>query len=225
MIERLLTLITPYNCLTCGQQGSIFCEVCKFDITDEGFGYCLLCGENSDEICANCHKPWLNGGRALGWRENSLEELGNLAKFERSREAARALATMMHTTLPISPAQTIITSVPTHPAHIRQRAYDFVQYLARETARQASLPYFELIERQLNTEQRGHSAEERALQAHASYAVRKRDLSPSLIILIDDVVTTGSTMTAIAQKLYATYETPIYLLAAMRQPKESYLST
>lgn len=221
MIEKLVSFVTPSHCLACGQQGSILCDICKFNITDETFGACLLCGGISDAICLSCHKPWLAGGRALGWRTEVLEQLGNAAKFERSREAARALSGMLALALPHLPEGTIVTSVPTHPAHVRVRGYDFVDYFARTIAQQQNLPYHSLVERHLGTEQRGQNAKQRALQAVQTYEVKRTQLQPPLILLVDDVVTTGSTLSAIAQKLHAVYHSPIYLAAAMRQPKGS----
>jgi predicted amidophosphoribosyltransferase len=220
MIEKLLSWVTPYNCRSCGHQGQILCDVCKYDITDEGFGYCLLCGNIADDICAECAKPWLIGGRTLGCRQETLEHLGNQAKFERSREAARSLADLLDAALPHFPPGSIVTSVPTHPAHVRQRGYDCVRYVARTLAQRRQLPYQMLVDRRLATEQRGHDAHTRALQAAQSYSVTAKIAAPPLIVLIDDVITTGSTLRAVSQKLYAAYEAPVYVAAAMRQPKD-----
>ena len=97
-----------------------------------------------------------------------------------------------------------ITSVPLHFKKWRQRGYNQAHLLAKAVARQLSLPYLPtLIERIKETEQQvGQTGAQRRRNLKGAFSLNEKFTElPQHIILIDDVVTTGSTANEICKLL------------------------
>lgn len=83
-----------------------------------------------------------------------------------------------------------VTWVPTTPARARDRGFDQSEIIARRIARRMALPCTRLLRRTDDVAQTGRSARERRDGAH--FVARGGDLGR--VLVVDDVVTTGSTM-------------------------------
>ncbi|HSX33041.1 MAG TPA: phosphoribosyltransferase family protein [Candidatus Saccharimonadales bacterium] len=98
----------------------------------------------------------------------------------------------------------IITHVPTAPSRVRQRGYDQAELIARALARRLDWPHRTLLARTNAARQLGQTRSVRLQQLHQAFRV----LSPETvgrqpILLVDDVLTTGSTCEAAAAALRA----------------------
>ena len=83
-----------------------------------------------------------------------------------------------------------VTWVPTTPARARDRGFDQSEIIARRIARRMGLPCNRLLRRTDDVAQTGRSARERRDGAH--FIARRECVGR--ILVVDDVVTTGSTM-------------------------------
>jgi predicted amidophosphoribosyltransferase len=99
----------------------------------------------------------------------------------------------------------IVTHIPVHAGRARTRGYDQAELIARVAARHLGLPYATLLTRERATIaqfdlDRGDRA---ANVAGAFVAVPGRGPGPvgRWVLLVDDVVTTGATLTACAEAL------------------------
>jgi len=150
-------------------------------------------------------------------RSGALEKLINGYKFERQKAAAKQCAQLLHSRVGALPENTIIVPIPTAATHIRQRGYDHMRLIAEQLAQRADLPCSLLLARQHSLTQVGATKQQRQRQAHSAFsAVRSLDSSKTYL-LIDDVVTTGATLTAGIVALRAAGARKIIVAALARQ--------
>ena len=97
-----------------------------------------------------------------------------------------------------------ITAVPGDITRTRERGFDTAGLLAKELAEMLDIPYKPTILQKIKStqSQRGLNASERAKNVRGAYKVT----SPSLvkgksILLVDDVFTTGATVTEVSRVL------------------------
>ncbi len=220
MIDLMLSTLAPHICSGCTDYGAVLCKSCSNDIDSEDFGRCIWCLRPVAEAhqCASCRTKFgAQGAWAVGERTGVLKQLLNDYKFESRREAAAVLADLLETTLPALPPETIITWVPTTPAHVRSRGFDHAALLARKLAKTRRLEALPLLERHRTQSQHelGRSAREEA--AKHTFGLKQLPPRPS-ILLIDDVLTTGATLRACLEVLKAA-DANVYVAIIARQPQ------
>jgi len=124
-------------------------------------------------------------------------------KYERRPELSRTLAPLLlgRVQLLTLPVDAVLVPVPLHPRRLATRGYNQAALLAQELARRcrwACEP--RLLRRARETEKQvGKSRTLRLTNARGAFEPRR--LGPARVMLIDDVVTTGSTVRACAQAL------------------------
>ena len=100
----------------------------------------------------------------------------------------------------------IITWVPLSRKRLRRRGYDQARLLAEELAARTGLPCEGLLRKTRNNPaQSGRgSAEKRRANVLGVYApVKEQEIQGKRVLLVDDIVTTGATLSACAQVLRA----------------------
>lgn len=97
----------------------------------------------------------------------------------------------------IAPAEDLVSWMPLGPKRRRERGYNQAELMARELARRIVVPAVPLLDKPKDTQaQSGLDAQE-ARQANVSGAYRPlegADCRGKRVLLVDDVVTTGSTL-------------------------------
>ena len=101
----------------------------------------------------------------------------------------------------------LVTHVPVHAERARQRGYDQAKLIARVVARQLGLPFASLLERRRATiAQFDLDRRHRAANVRDAFGVTmqaRSSVDGRWVLLVDDVVTTGSTLAACAEALEA----------------------
>jgi len=114
-----------------------------------------------------------------------------------------------------------VTAVPLHRSKLARRGYNQSEHLARGIADALGIPYVELLKAvRPHATQTHKGAMERWLNIQGNYALRDngKQLAGKHILLVDDVVTTGSTLTVCATLLKSIPGTQvsIFTLSAAR---------
>lgn len=98
----------------------------------------------------------------------------------------------------------VVTAVPLHRSKLAKRGYNQSEYLARGIADKLDVPYEEVLRAiRPHSTQTHKGAMERWQNIQGNYALKKDAdrLAGKHILLVDDVITTGSTLTVCADLL------------------------
>jgi ComF family protein len=179
---------------------------------------------HADYFCVDCKTPFLNQfpldeqGRCslcrlgltgfdtvytFGSYEDTLRELIHLFKYGRMRPLARVLGELTARAIPREHRFDLIVPMPLHWRKRWSRGYNQSELLAKEVARRWGVPVKNIVRRvKATAPQAGLSNSKRRLNVRAAFRMRKGSNIKGLrVLLIDDVVTTGSTASACASVL------------------------
>lgn len=218
MFDKALLFIAPHYCCGCDEIGGLLCANCKYNIISEPKTFCVACLRPTANMCLcnSCKMPyeraWL-----VGKREGVLQRLIGFYKFERAIEAYKTLGDLLICVLPELPPETIVVPVPTTAGRIRERGYDHMLLIARYIANKKGLKCEQLVLRKINSKQRQASAVQRAAQAKQAFEVRSKLDKNKPYLLVDDVVTTGSTIKYASKALRDAGAKHVWVAAIARQ--------
>jgi len=151
-------------------------------------------------------------------REGELAQIIDDYKWARKYEAYKPLALLLDSRLPGIPLNTVIVPIPTISHHKRIRGYDHIDILANSLAKQRNLKKQNVLKRKNNSVQHKATKAERIKQADVAFEC-KQELEPTVTyLLIDDIVTTGSTIKAATRVLKGAGANEVWVAAIARQP-------
>jgi ComF family protein len=112
----------------------------------------------------------------------------------------------------------LVVPVPLHAARERERGFNQATLLAELLARRITVPLEPLLERiRYTTTQTAYDRAERMENLHDAFRLRKnRDVRELRVLLIDDVLTTGSTLSECARVLKAAGAVSVHAATAAR---------
>ncbi|MFQ5817640.1 MAG: ComF family protein [Terriglobia bacterium] len=171
-----------------------------------------------EPLCGLCRRGLYHFGRlrSFGAFDGALRDLLHLFKYNRVTPLARPLARLLAGGVHQEPALRqvdAVVPVPLHPRRERARGYNQAELLARELARELALPLEpSLLARIRDTaSQTGLTPRQRRENVRGAFAVpapsvrtgrpAASQLKGKRILLIDDVATTGATLSACARTL------------------------
>jgi len=200
----LLDLLAPPRCALCGAAGPLVCDACRRRVPAlDGVG-CLRCGApgiRDVPSCAECR------GRRLGFTsarsamvyEDEGRALVHQLKDGGLRRLAVIGADIVEQQVPV-PDVDVLTWVPADPWRTIRRGYHPPELLARELGRRWSIPAGALLAAPLRRRpQRGLSPAGR--RANVRDAFRARSEVSGRVCVVDDVYTTGATLSACGSAL------------------------
>lgn len=200
---------------------------------------CALCGYPFDfkvpagTHCAACeaYPPAFDGARSAFVYD--AESRGIILRFKHggqtdglpvfARQLSRAGRDMLA-------SADMLIPVPLHPKRLRQRKFNQAGLLAKALSSESGMPWHhDVLKRVKNTPSQGHhTAKSRRRNVRGAFAVPedKRELiNDKTVILIDDVYTTGATLSACSKTLKRAGAENVFALTLARVVKEQSLPT
>ncbi len=140
-------------------------------------------------------------------------------KYRGARHLGRALGLLLAPAVRAEDVDALVP-VPLHPRRMRERGYNQATEIARTVGRALALPLLlRGVERRgPYAPQTGQSAAERARNVASAFAVA-RDVAAMRIAIVDDVITTGATVNALAAQLRAAGAARCVAWAIARTPE------
>lgn len=201
--------LMPPACVLChgpGAAGRDLCLGCEADLPYLTIA-CQRCAMPLPMagICGACQQdpPPFDATRALFHYREPVNHLIQRLKFNRKLYVARLLSDLLAQQLAgVWPRPEAIIPIPLHPLRLRQRGFNQALELARPVAEALSVPLLpQACFRERDTPaQSGLDAVARHRNLKGAFKVAPA-LNLRHIALVDDVMTTGSTVAVVAQAL------------------------
>jgi ComF family protein len=216
-LDALLSVILAPSCAACGEllerptDGPV-CLACWQSILPITPPLCDRCGDPLPTwraisvplaSCPRCRRMprAVDRARAVGEYDGALRAIVHALKYEGRRSLARPLGALMQRRgADVLAGAACAVPVPLHRARRRQRGFN----QAADLARRLGVPVVHAVRRvRATSTQTGLPAARRHRNMRAAFAITRvgRSLAGAVVVLVDDVSTTGATLDACARVL------------------------
>lgn len=222
--DRIVGTVFPPLCIACGREGAFLCAGCSPALPRLQPPFCMFCGEPlpSGRLCRACATAPLplDGVQSVFPLRGAVRDAVHALKYRGARVLAGPLGQEMACALDALPVRpSLLLPVPLHSSRLRVRGYNQAALLARSLSATAGVPAREdILMRHAATAPQARSASRAdRMRNVASAFTAHGDLTGHVIGVVDDVCTTGATLAACAQALYAAGAERVYGLTVARE--------
>ena len=218
LFQAAVSLLYPATCAICTEQvraGEYLCAGCEGKIVRIVRPFCEICSEpfegsiNTAFSCANCaHRTIHFNAAVAAYRGRGIvRDVIHEFKYNRQIHLRHLVARWLRAALDDERLRgqqfDVIVPVPLHPARQRERGFNQATLLAELFSAHAAIPCRPLLKRiRYTTTQTALDRSERMENLHNAFRLRKNANVRGLrMLLIDDVLTTGSTLSECARVL------------------------
>ena len=206
----LLDLIFPKYCVNCRKSGSYICTNCFSFISFDVLMICLFC--NRPTIDGLTH-PRCQGKYIIDGAFSALVYKGIVKKLvynfkykpylsdlksslvELFYEAIIQNEMFIRTIEQCNNETIVLVPIPLHKSRLRNRGYNHAKILALGLCEKLDLQMTEILERTRATKsQFGLNLKQRKENISGSFVIRPNMPIPKCVFLVDDILTTGSTL-------------------------------
>lgn len=235
--DSLLALVYPQRCAGCGgsvesRAGGVACDNCwtQTQVFTGSETVCWKCGlpslgtvpveRREDVRCHRCDGDAFTAARACGIYEGALRTaVLSLKRQPHISSKLKCLLLNAQRRFPLNQA-TRIVPVPLHPEREKARGFNQATLLARQLSSASSLPLDEnTLTRTQHTERSraGMDAKDRHKTVENAFVVNNpRLVVGERVLLVDDVFTTGATVSACARALLDAGAAEVFVLTIAR---------
>ena len=210
--DKLLFYISVPKCVGCGQRllytEKALCSECKTEYDENKKRNCSLCGRVLSEC--SCTNEYLSKHyvkrliKVFRYKQN--EDIpSNKLIFSLKKDNRKDVLTFLTNELCeaienslTNPSECIFTNVPRRRKEIVKYGIDHAELLAKSVAKHFSARYYQPIISKSKKPQKMTEGAERLKNADFKLKRNARNLDKNRIIIIDDVVTTGASISACA---------------------------
>ncbi|MCK4358881.1 MAG: ComF family protein [Candidatus Cloacimonetes bacterium] len=209
-LSQLLDLFFPNVCIVCKEKltnNHCICQKCLNELVLLDIKKCFFCGENPAQngLCENCKKELHFDGLVSAYKfDNIIQLLIHNLKYNEYMKIGKHLGELLANRLSkyefISDIDFIIP-VPLHKVKERERGFNQSYLISKEISNILKIPLGKnIIKRSKYTKtQTKLTKEEREKNVGDAFEIKYPELvKEKIFLIVDDVITTGSTMKSIA---------------------------
>src|SRR6266566_8800606 len=232
-LEAAVSLLYPPVCTICGgnvRAGEYLCNRCEAKAVRIIAPFCQKCSEpfegaiTSEFTCANCAHRTIHFDAAVSaYRGRGIvRQIIHNFKYGRQIHLRHLVGRWLCAALDDPRLRgrrfDVIIPVPLHPTRKRERGFNQASLLAELLSAQISIQSQPLLERiRYTTTQTALDRAERMENLHNAFRLRKNmNVRGLRVLLIDDVLTTGSTLSECARVLKDAGVISVYAATAAR---------
>ena len=235
--DALLALAYPQVCAICGasveeRKFGVACEGCWINapVFDGTETLCWKCGlrapgevlpELRAEVrCHRCDSYAFTVARAVGLYKGALREA--VLRLKRQPHVAQHVEILLAKTASQEPLNecSMIIPVPLHPKRLRSRGFNQASVLAQALSKRIQIPLDEVSLLRVSASEKYRAGLDvkgrRDTVAGAFEVPHPRMIAGEQILLVDDVFTTGATVSACAEVLVAAGAKAVFVLTLAR---------
>ena len=226
--KKLILTVAPPICIACGKNMSDsngLCNKCLKKLPIVLPPLCTGCGAENDgifDICPKCLKeqkrPW-KSAYALMRMEGEGKKLIHRFKYSDDTTLARFFSVAASEKIIGSDNKPdIIVPVPLHWTRRLTRGYNQSALFANFISKQTRIPYRSILKRVKKTPRQVKlNREKRMKNMDGAFTVKKKSTCENRrILLVDDVMTTGTTLTYAAKALLEASAKEVNVLVILR---------
>ncbi|NPA06792.1 MAG: ComF family protein [Chloroflexi bacterium] len=205
-----IDLLFPPQCAHCGRRGARLCETCAQAITPVEPPFCPRCGyglPHTRDQCPACaaaaamlpRDGWaFRRARAWAWYQGPIRSVIQALKYRRDLGLGEAVARWL---LPwvrrLGWKPDCFIPMPLAPTRQRERGYNQVALVAQPLAEALDWPYCpQALTRADRPSQVGRGWRARWANVRGVFRARRDQVQHRVVVLMDDVMTTGATLHA-----------------------------
>ena len=190
-------------------------------------------GAEEAQLCGACQqsRPLFAQATAFGAYEGQLRELIHLYKYDRVLPAVGLLGKMLAGAIeklsPPGSRPLLMVPVPLHSSKRRQRGFNQSEELARAALKQLGRPSIQLagkllVRERVTVSQIGLTRPQRAENIRGAFrVVHPSRVEGQSVLLVDDVLTTGTTASECARVLRKSGADAVFVATVARTLKEA----
>lgn len=207
--DKLLCAVFPRRCPYCGTVLSpqeYCCADCLQNLPKIEQPICPLCGHSKKDCACKKKKGYYSAVTAPFYYEGTILKAVHRLKFENKDFVAETFAKDMAEAVRLSfPVEDIdlIAFVPFSKKQKRERLYNPSEVLARALSKELSIPCEAVLFKLFETKtQHNLKGSERSGNVLGVYEVEETaDIADEIVLLVDDIKTTGATLSECAKML------------------------
>ncbi len=217
-LRGAIDLILPNQCAACGELvegGGVLCGTCWRQtpfisgLVCDGCGVPLPGADDGSVRCDECltwPPAWSRGRAAMMYRDTARRLVLALKHGDRLDLVGPASDWMVRSARPLLTPAMIVVPVPVHRWRLIRRRYNQAALLAHDIARRTQLTCLpDALRRERPTgTQDGKSRQQRYDNVHGAFSVTTRrapEIAGRIVLLVDDVMTSGATLTGCTEAL------------------------
>ncbi len=221
--QSLLDLIFPISCLICGEDGSYLCDKCRTELPRLANQQCLVCQTPSPfgKTHVACKtKNTIDGSiSALPYKDRNVHKIIETFKYNFVSDLSAPLASLLIDEIEKQGLKNyfqefILIPTPLHQRRFNWRGFNQAHLLAEALSKKLEINIDnQLIQRTKFTQpQIKLNADERKRNMANAFELTK-DATNKKLLVVDDVVTSGSTANELAKLLKRGHASEIWIVS------------